>query len=305
MKKASNQFAVIGVALALVLSVPETLITTAAGQGGDPRNPKPSETPKKTSSKTATSKPTTPARKTNDAPAFSPQNPKIELVKIPPGSFMMGSDNGEPDEKPVHRVTINYSFYMGKYEVTRVQWHAVMGEGDYSANYFNFCSTCPIDGVSWFSAQSFIRRLNQLNDGYTYRLPTEAEWEYACRAGTTGDYAGDLKKMAWFSEGRIGGDFYPVGDKEPNAWGLFDMHGNAWEWCEDPYHQTYDGAPSDGSAWLSGGEQKYRVLRGASTQWTAKHLRSANRYHVAPKERYEYGYIDGYGFRVVAVARSQ
>src|SRR5262249_48789222 len=144
--------------------------------------PKPSSTPKKTSPKTTSaSKPTTPA------PAFNPQNPKIELVKIPPGSFIMGSETGEPDEKPVHRVTINYLFYMGKYEVTRVQWHAVMGDGDYSANYFNFCSTCPIDGVSWFSAQSFVRRLNQLNDGYTYRLPTEAEWEYSCRAGTTAD----------------------------------------------------------------------------------------------------------------------
>ncbi len=210
---------------------------------------------------------------------------------------MMGSTNGEADEKPVHQVTINYSFYMGKYEVTQAQWQAVMGN---NPSNFKNCGNCPVEEVSWNDARKFIRKLNQMNDGYTYRLPTEGEWEYACRAGTTGDYAGSLDETAWYYK-NSGNKTHAVGSKRPNDWGLADMHGNVWEWCEDWYHGTYYGAPTDGSAWLSGGEQWERVLRGGSWLRDAASLRSANRGHDTPDPR-----LDGnVGFRVVATARTQ
>lgn len=217
---------------------------------------------------------------------------------IPPGSFMMGSTNGE-NEKPVHEVTINYSFYMGKYEVTQAQWQSVMGN---NPSHFKDCGgNCPVEQVSWDDAQNFINKLNESNDGFRYRLPAEAEWEYACRAGTTGDYAGNLNEMAWYSD-NSGSKTHAVGGKQPNAWGLADMHGNVWEWCQDWYHETYYGAPSDGSAWLSGGEQKYRVLRGGSWYDLANNTRSALRLWLAPDYR---NYYYGLGFRVVAVVRTQ
>ncbi|MFN2456061.1 MAG: SUMF1/EgtB/PvdO family nonheme iron enzyme [Pyrinomonadaceae bacterium] len=255
----------------------------------------------------------------------------MELVLIPAGSFMMGSTNGDADEKPVHRVDINYSFYMGRTEVTQAQWQAVMGttvqqqrdkadpkypmrgEGDNNPMYY----------VSWDEAQAFIQKLNQQDDGYYYRLPSEAEWEYACRAGTTGDYAGDLDAMAWYGDNsgqtrlnsaeifrtdkenyykRIkenGNQTHAVGSKVPNSFGLYDMHGNVNEWCADWYHDNYNGAPTDGSAWVSGGEQKCRVLRGGSWVSYSSRLRSAFRVRDVPGGRFY-----DFGFRVVAVARN-
>jgi formylglycine-generating enzyme required for sulfatase activity len=172
-------------------------------------------------------------------------------VLVPVGSFMMGSTNGLDDnEKPVHQVTISQAFYMGKYEVTQGQWQSVMGT---NPSAFKDCGgNCPVDNVSWDDVQNFINKLNETNDGFRYRLPTEAEWEYACRAGTTGDYAGNLSEMAWYSE-NSGRKTHAVGSKRLNDWGLADMHGNVQEWCQDWYHNSYNGAPSDGSAWLSGG----------------------------------------------------
>lgn len=117
------------------------------------------------------------------------------MVKIPAGSFMMGSNNGSDNEKPVHRVNINYEFYMGKYEVTQAQWKAVMGNNP--SKFSNCGGNCPVEQVSWDDVQKFIRKLNSLQNDYEYRLPTEAEWEYACRAGTTGDNYGDLDSIAW------------------------------------------------------------------------------------------------------------
>jgi formylglycine-generating enzyme required for sulfatase activity len=205
----------------------------------------------------------------------------IEFALIPPGHFMMGSTNGGDWEKPVHEVTINYSFYMGKYEVTQAQWQSVMGN---NPSRFKGDSL-PVESVSWFDAQQFLQRLNQMNDGFTYRLPTEAEWEYGARAGTTTNYYwGDDRNQAcryanvldqtakpshpsWTIpfECRDGyADSSPVGNFRPNGWDLYDITGNVWEWCEDWYHPSYEGAPSDGSAWLSGGEQKSRVARGGS-----------------------------------------
>ena len=261
------------------------------GQGARREAPKP--TPKPTSSKASPSR--KPSTSRSSAPAFRPTNPNIELVKIPAGSLMMGSTKGDDDEKLVHQVTINYSFQLGKYEVTQSQWREVMGNNP-SSN-LKGCGNCPVDSVSWDDAQEFIYKLNKIDTNYTYRLPSEAEWEYACRAGTTGDYAGLINVFGW-SANNAGGKTHPVGQLEANAFGLHDMHGNVWEWCEDWYHWTY-GAPTDGIAWLSGGEQKYRVLRGGSALYSsALELRSANRHFDWPTNALEY-----YGFRVVAVAR--
>lgn len=220
----------------------------------------------------------------------------MELVSLPPGNFMMGLASGW-NEKPAHQVTINYSFYMGKYEVTQAQWQALMGN---SPSKFKNCGNCPVEQVSWDDAQTFINKLNTGNDAFTYRLPTEAEWEYACRAGTTGEYADNPDEMAWFKD-NSGGRPHAVGGKQPNAWGLADMYGNVSEWCQDWYHETYYGAPTDGSAWLSGGEQKYRVLRGGSWGEHASNLRPAQRgisYSVSNR-------LDSVGFRLAAVARTQ
>ncbi|MDT4967144.1 MAG: hypothetical protein QOJ64_1881 [Acidobacteriota bacterium] len=233
----------------------------------------------------------------------------IELVYVPPGGFMMGSET-EPDEKPVHRVSIGNGFYMGKYEVTQAQWQAVMG---YNPSNFKG-DNLPVEQASWNDAIAFIARLNAQKDGFTYRLPTEAEWEYACRAGTTGDYAGDLDSMAWYDanagDARLSGDLnydklkannnrtHPVGTKLPNAFGLFDMHGNVEEWCQDWYHATYAGAPDDGSAWLSEGEQERRVLRGGSWYDSAARLRSARHYVGVYPVFIGYGIA---GFRIVAI----
>jgi len=240
----------------------------------------------------------------------------IELVFIPLGDFMMGSDK-EADEKPVHRVGIREGFYMGRYEVTQRQWQQVMGD---NPSYFKG-ENLPVEHVSWNDAQQFLQKLNAMNDGFFYRLPSEAEWEYACRAGTTGDYAGNLDSIAWYpnNSGRQyldameiagssnyvkritdnGGQTHPVGQKQSNAFGLYDMHGNVWEWCADYYHENYNGVPTDGSAWLSGGDSRYRVLRGGSWLIVAYFQRSALRTKLEPESRnYDFG------IRVVAVART-
>ena len=209
----------------------------------------------------------------------------------------MGSANDDDiDEQPMHRVTIGRSFHMGKYEVTQAQWEAVIHN---NPSRFKDCGgNCPVDQVSWNDAQNFINILNQNNDGFRYRLPTEAEWEYACRAGTTGDYAGDLDSMVWY-ETNSGSQTQPVGTKQPNGFGLYDMHGNVSEWCQDWHHDGYYGAPTDGSAWLSGGEQVLRVLRGGSWGDGVQELRSVARAGCSPDERCVVG------FRVVAVVRTQ
>ncbi len=271
----------------------------------------------KSSTSPSTTSPSTTNSSSSSLPRTRTNQAGIEFVLIPAGSFMMGSTNGGNDEKPVHQVTLSYSFYMAKYEVTQAQWQSVMGN---NPSYFKG-DNLPVGAVSWDDAVSFIARLNAQNDGYSYRLPTEGEWEYACRAGTTGDYAGDLDAMAWYvnNSGRTrldvaeilrtdsanygkrindnGNQPHAVGSKLPNSFGLFDMHGNVREWCQDWYHNSYNGAPSDGSAWLSGGEQKYRVLRGGSWYSDAADLRSACRGSgVSPDVR-----GSGVGFRVVAV----
>ncbi len=216
-----------------------------------------------------------------------------EMVVIPAGSFQMGSNDG--DEKPPHRVSIK-SFALGKYEVTQGQWKAVMGS---NPSRFTSCGdNCPVEQVSWNDIQQYIQKLNQ-QTGQNYRLPSEAEWEYAARAGTSSKY--------WWGD-NIGNNnancdgcgsqwdnktTAPVGSFKPNAFGLYDMHGNVWEWAQDWYHDNYSGAPSDGSAWESGGEQRYRVLRGGSWISVPAVLRSAFRSRSSPVNR-----NIGYGFRL-------
>jgi formylglycine-generating enzyme required for sulfatase activity len=135
------------------------------------------------------------------------------FVLIPGGEFSMGGDRFYP-EQPVHKVRISKAFEMGKYQVTQEQWQAVMGN---NPSYFTGANL-PVEMVSWNDVQEFIKKLNAKKDGYSYRLPTEAEWEYACRAGTTGNYAGNLDDMAWYDK-NSGGKTHPVGQKKPNAWG--------------------------------------------------------------------------------------
>jgi formylglycine-generating enzyme required for sulfatase activity len=232
----------------------------------------------------------------------------MEFVYVPPGKFMMGAAGRSPDETPVHKVTIREGFYMGKYEVTQAQWLGVMGatvgrqrdKANPSWSLVGEGDEYPIYYVNWDEAQEFLHRLNARNDGFTYRLPSEAEWEYACRAGSKDVYAsqpGPLYSMAWYAH-NAERQAHPVGRKLPNAFGLYDMHGNVWEWCQDTYHEDYRGAPKDGSPWLTGSTSGRKVLRGGSWDYESTYLRSASRESLLPSVRGNH-----IGFRVVAVER--
>jgi formylglycine-generating enzyme required for sulfatase activity len=138
----------------------------------------------------------------------------------------------------------------------------------------------PVENASWESCEEFIAELNRRVPGGRFSLPSEAQWEYACRAGSTGDYCygdgdGRLRDYAWYGSDRP----HPVGEKRPNAWGLYDMHGNVWEYCEEFYHPSYEGAPSDGSAWTEGGIA-FKVMRGGGFNNIADYLRSSRRYYL-------------------------
>src|SRR5262249_25718461 len=151
----------------------------------------------------------------------------MEFVLIPAGTFQMGNNDGYDDDKPVHTVRISRPFYLGKYEVTQAQWEAMMGN---NPSHFKGDANSPVEQVHWDDVQKFIRRLNAKEGGARYRLPTEAEWEYAARAGTTtswsfGDDASQLGRYAWCG-GNAGWQTHPVGQLQPNAWGLYDMYGN-------------------------------------------------------------------------------
>lgn len=213
-----------------------------------------------------------------------------EMVEIPAGSFAMGANNGDPDEKPLHSVTIDKPFAIGKTEVTQAQWQAVMGN---NPSYFQVCGdTCPVEQVSWEDAQSFIKKLNA-KTGKQYRLPTEAEWEYACRAGSQKEYCGsDTADFVSWNSYNSGSFFFnrphPVASKQANAFGLYDMSGNVWEWVEDNYHDSYYGAPEDGSAWVNG---SMRVLRGGSWGYDPKFSRASARSKFAANyHHYSYGF---------------
>ncbi len=224
---------------------------------------------------------------------------ELEMVRIPAGTFLMGS-NLDPgysstSEAPVHTVTIGEDFFLGRYEITQNQWYAVMGKfpDTQSPSGLDY----PVIYVSWNDAQEFVMRLNTLGIG-TFRLPTEAEWEYACRAGSTtrwcfGDDPALLADYAWYSANNTPSGAKVVGQKLPNAFGLYDMHGNVREWVQDWYHSSYTGAPADGSAWEDP-VGSTRVLRGGACNASAVACRSASRYSRTPDRRYSY-----YGLRVV------
>lgn len=179
-----------------------------------------------------------------------------EMVVIPAGSFEMGG------AEAAHLVTLK-SFALGKTEITQGQWKAVMG---HNPSHFAACGDdCPVEQVSWNEVHEFARKLSA-STGKQYRLPSEAEWEYACMAGEQYQYCGsdNLDSVAWHP-GNSGNRTHPAAGKQANAFGLHDMNGNVWEWVEDTYHADFNGAPTDGSAWLNDGEN--RVLRGGS--WIA------------------------------------
>jgi formylglycine-generating enzyme required for sulfatase activity len=162
----------------------------------------------------------------------------MEFVRISPGEFVMGCSTGDNDcsdeEKPAHRVEITKPFEIGKYEVTQAEWVFVMG-----TNYSEFKGpNRPVENVTWLDTQEFLRRLNEKQDGYRYRLPTEAEWEFAARAGTAGPYSAEPDQIGWYTE-NSNAQTHPVGQKKPNAWGLYDMNGNVWEWTQDWYDERY------------------------------------------------------------------
>jgi formylglycine-generating enzyme required for sulfatase activity len=216
-----------------------------------------------------------------------PNRVTLEMVSLPAGEFLMGSPDSDPDasddEKPQHQVKVN-SFAIGKYPVTQAQYQAVMGTNPShfkNNSWFKNNPQNPVENVSWNDAKAFCQKLSQIT-GKTYRLPTEAEWEYACRAGTTtrfyfGDDANQLGDYAWY-KGNSQNTTHPVGQKKPNAWGLYDMSGNVWEWCEDDWHSSYIGAPTDGSAWIkNNNDNDYRILRGGSWYYYPNNCRSAFR----------------------------
>ncbi|MBX7221400.1 MAG: SUMF1/EgtB/PvdO family nonheme iron enzyme [Blastocatellia bacterium] len=235
----------------------------------------------------------------------------MEFVLIPIGPFQMGSSEKDVQrafqtarsvnervlelwfraETPRHEVLISRAYYLGKYLVTQREWQAVMGT---NPSFFKD-DDLPVEQVSWNDCQEFIAKLNARQDGSQYRLPSEAEWEYACRAGTTGDYAGELEKLGWYWE-NSGIKTHPVGKKDPNNWGLYDMHGNVSEWCQDWYDQSYYRS-SPGMDPLGPQAGTYRVIRGGGWRTRAVYCRSALRLWHPPVNRYH-----ALGFRLVRTA---
>ncbi|MEH1893304.1 MAG: formylglycine-generating enzyme family protein [Nostoc sp.] len=247
---------------------------------------------------------------------------QLEMVSIPEGSFIMGSPQDEPErsssESPQHQVTVR-AFFMGKYTVTQAQWQAVASLPQINQKLNPNASTFkganrPVDSVSWEDAVEFCDRLSQYT-GRPYSLPSEAEWEYACRAGTTTPFHfGETitSELANYNaDGTYGAgvkrtyrkETTPVGSfNAANAFGLYDMHGNVWEWCIDDWHDNYEGAPTDGSAWVDDNDnlsknQGNAVLRGGSWDDFPYLCRSASRDDFFRGER---GFIYyTFGFRVV------
>jgi eukaryotic-like serine/threonine-protein kinase len=247
------------------------------------------------------------SRKQNQARYFTEDlggGVSLEMVAIPAGEFMMGSPadelEREKDEGPQRRVKIA-GFFMGRFVVTQAQWQAVMGN-----NPSNFKGeNRPVEQVSWNGVQVFCKKLSQ-QTGRTYRLPSEAEWEYACRARTTtpfhfgptitpelANYSGDITYGSG-PEGQYRWQTTPVGSFAANGFGLHDMHGNVWEWCLDHWHESYSGAPTDGSAWVDNDNFSIRVLRGGSWLHIPQNCRSANRLPKIPDD-----WDFNFGFRIV------
>jgi len=219
----------------------------------------------------------------------------MQFALIPAGEFQMGSTSGDDDERPVRTIRISKPFYLGIYEVTQGQWEAVMGS---NPSQFKGDASRPVESVSWEEVQQFIDKLNTRESGTKYRLPTEAEWEYAARAGSKtaysfGDDSSQLSKYAWFGD-NAGNTTHPVGKLQPNAWGLHDMYGNVAEWVQD-WYDKYTAEPVIDPQGPSSGSD--RVIRGGSWSHGAGICRSACRGDVAPGARN--GYL---GFRLLRTA---
>ncbi|WP_373282709.1 formylglycine-generating enzyme family protein [Planktothrix agardhii] len=239
----------------------------------------------------------------------------LDLAVIPAGTFLMGSPSSELEredtEGPQRTVNIA-SFLIGQYAVTQAQWRAVAGlpkrQIDLNSDPSSFKGdNLPVEQVIWLEAVEFCDRLSQFT-GRSYRLPSEAEWEYACRAATTTPfYFGEtittdlVNYNGNYTYGSGPKGIYQekttvVGSFPPNAFGLYDMHGNLYEWCADPWHDNYNSAPTDGSVWESGGNTQYRVLRGGSWYLDPWYCRSAYRGRNGPDVR-----SGAFGFRVVSI----
>ena len=215
----------------------------------------------------------------------------LELLPVPAGEFQMGSpasEEGRDDDETQHKITLSKPFWMGKYEVTRTQWQAVMGS---NPSYFTG-DKLPVESVSWEDAMGFCKRVQakeaaagRLPSGYAYTLPTEAQWEYTCRAGTTGPYAGaSLDTMGWYSD-NSGNKTHDVGLKDANPWGFHDIHGNVWEWCYDWSDVYPTGSITDPVGPSNGSD---RVFRGGSWNDYARVCRSAFRFRSNPDVRDRY-----------------
>jgi formylglycine-generating enzyme required for sulfatase activity len=231
----------------------------------------------------------------------------IELAWIPRGRFRMGSER-YPDERPVHEVEIQRGFWLQTTEVTQGQWVKVMRTQPWKSGWGTEQGAlrrddCPVVHVTWMDAQAFVGRLNAAGEG-GYRLPSEAEWEYACRVGEDSSDTVDgehmpLGEVAWFEENASMLDEpygHPVRTRRPNRWGLFDMHGNVWEWCQDWFHPSYDGAPTDGAAWETP-RGTASVIRGGAFAASSSNCRAANRESADPALR-----SGSLGFRVARTA---
>jgi formylglycine-generating enzyme required for sulfatase activity len=220
------------------------------------------------------------------APTPSGSDHNIEMVYVKGGTFTMGCTSEQSgcqdDEKPAHKVTLS-RFSIGKYEVTQAQWRAVMGD---NPSYNKDCDRCPVEQVSWDDVQIFISKLNQLT-GKRYRLPTEAEWEYAARGGSRSkgyQYSGsnNIGSVAWYTD-NSGSKTHTVGSKSPNELGIYDMTGNVWEWCSDWYDANYyKSSPSGNPKGASSGS--YWVLRGGSWGSNAEYCRVAIYISIPPSE---------------------
>ncbi len=200
---------------------------------------------------------------------------KLPFVRIEAGGFLMGATDGLPLEMPPHWVDIRQPFYASAWPVTQRVWQTVMGS---NPSAFDGDTRLPVDSVSWQEVQRFCRRLSSVTDRHV-RMPTEAEWEYACRAGTTGEYFFDHERQAedyaWYDMNSQD-QTHPVGLKKPNPWGLFDIVGNLWEWCEDAWFADYRHATSDGSA-RAGDPAGRHTLRGGAWDMDVFRCRSAYR----------------------------
>ena len=230
----------------------------------------------------------------------------MKFVEIPAGNYRMGNPSNR-DEQPAHDVTVASPFWIQTTELTQAQWKSVMGTSPWSnAPDVRMGDNYPAILVTWPQAQQFLTKLNELDPGHGYRLPSEAEWEYACRAGSTGTYGfgSDRKKLsdyAWFDENasRVGEKYaHAVAQKKPNAWGLYDMHGNVWEWCQDSYRDNYQDAPTDGAAYTSR-EFDSHVYRGGGFRNAERFTHASSRAGLDDEDQ-----SDNVGFRVVMQSAS-